>query len=112
MSAPDPGVAAAQRLLALAHEELAVVRDGDATTLDALHARRDAVMGTLPPSLSPAARALLEEVVVVQREAGELLAHSMGVLRGELGLVARGRRLARGYAPVRTPMRTLLDRTA
>jgi hypothetical protein len=69
-------------------------------------------MASLPSTLSPSAREILEQAVVVQAEVSELLTHSMGVLRGELGLVARGRTLARGYTPVRTPARALLDRTA
>jgi hypothetical protein len=108
----DGGEATARRLLALASEELELVRDGDASDLAALHERRDAVMASLPSILSPAAREILEQAVLVQGEVSELLTHSMGVLRGELGLVARGRTLARGYTPVRTPSRALLDRTA
>jgi hypothetical protein len=106
------GVAAARRLLEVAHEELEIVRDGDVQQLHGLHQRRDDALASLPSTFSPAARELLEQAVSVQEEVSELLTHSMGVLHGELGLVARGRRLARGYAPVRTPVRALLDRSA
>ncbi len=108
----DGGEATARRLLALAHEELRIVRDGDAQDLSGLHERRDDAMASLPSTFSPAAREILEQAVRVQEEVSELLTHSMGVLRGELGLVARGRRLARGYTPLRAPVRGRLDRTA
>jgi hypothetical protein len=108
----DGGVAAARRLLEVAHEELEIVRDGDVQQLHGLHQRRDDALASLPSTFSPAARELLEQAVCVQEEVSELLTHSMSVLHGELGLVARGRRLARGYAPVRTPVRALLDRSA
>jgi hypothetical protein len=108
----DPDVATARTLLALAQEELQIVRDGDPQALAGLHRRRDDAMASLPSTLSSAARELLEEAVRVQEEIADLLTHSLGVVRGELGLVARGRTLARGYTPVRAPARALLDRSA
>jgi hypothetical protein len=115
-AAPAPAagddVAVAALVLALADEELTLVGDGDPADLAELHARRDAAMAALPSSLSPAARDLIQRALVRQREVDELLTHSMDVRRGQLGLVARGQRLARGYTPVRTRTRSLVDRTA
>jgi hypothetical protein len=105
-------VAMARTLLALAQEELEIVRNGDPQDLAGLHRRRDDAMASLPSTFSPAARELIEQALSVQEEVGDLLTHSLGVVRGELGLVARGRRMAQGYTPVRTPARALLDRTA
>ncbi len=111
MSAPG-GEAVAARVLALADEELALVHAGDAERLAELRERRDAAMAQLPADLSPTAVELLQRALARQREVEEALRHAMGVVRGELGLTARGRRLARGYAPALGGSRRTLDRTA
>jgi hypothetical protein len=108
----DPGLAAAAQVLDLVDEELRLVRQGRPELLRQLHERRAAAMTALPAILSPDARALLERSVQRQHEVDALLDHGMRVIRGELGLVGRGRRLAHGYAPAGVRTRSRLDRTA
>jgi hypothetical protein len=103
---------AALRVLALAEEEHALVRDDRVDELDGLHVRRAAAMAALPESLSEEARGALRHALALQRQITETLREALALTGGELNQVARGRTAARGYAPAGLDPRRTLDRTA
>lgn len=89
-------------LAVLAEEELALVLDGRADELDALHVRREALMGRLldiAPGTMPA-----EDVAALERAAGTqqlvtlALAERVDAVRVELAGLHRGRSAAAGYS--------------
>ncbi len=92
----------AMALAALADEELAMVLDGRADELDALHVRREALMGRLLDVASGTLHA--EDVAALERAAGTqqlvtlALAEKVDAVRVELSGLHRGRSAAVGYA--------------
>lgn len=92
----------AMALAALAEEELAMVLDGRADELDALHVRREALMGRLvdlaPGALRPEDRAALERASGTQQLVTLALAELVDAVRVELSGLHRGRSAAAGYA--------------
>ncbi|MTD45494.1 hypothetical protein GKE82_14650 [Conexibacter sp. W3-3-2] len=89
-------------LAALAEEELALVLDGRADELDALHVRREALMGRLmdlaPAGLRPEDRAALERAAGTQQLVTLALGDAVAAARAQLGGLHRGRSAAAGYA--------------
>ena len=90
--------AVAERLAALAEEELGLVVAGRWDELAGLHARRDEALADLPPEIAPDDRPLLERALQIQVEVQGLIERAHGDLAAELGRVHRGREAARGYA--------------
>jgi hypothetical protein len=95
-------VSPAVALAALADEELTMVLDGRADELDALHVRREALMGRLvdlaPGALRPEDRAALERAAGTQQLVTLALADAATAVRAELSGLHRGRSAAVGYA--------------
>lgn len=89
-------------LAVLAEEELALVLDGRADELDALHVRREALMGRLldiaPGALPAADRDALERAAGTQQLVTLALAEKVDAVRLELSGLHRGRSAAAGYA--------------
>lgn len=89
-------------LAVLAEEELAMVRDGRSDELDALHVRREALMGRLLDvgfgTLRPEDVAALERAAATQQLVTLALSDAVVSVRAELGGLHRGRSAAAGYA--------------
>lgn len=89
-------------LAVLAEEELAMVRDGRADELDALHVRREALMGRLLEGgwgshLRPEDVAALERAAATQQLVTLALGDAVVATRRELTGLHRGRNAAAGY---------------
>jgi len=108
----DDDAAVARRIAALAHEELALVREGRHEDLAGLAERRSEAMALLPVQLSAAAREALLEALDVQRRVSEELTTELALTRAELGRITRGRAAVNGYAPAGMDQRPVLDQTA
>jgi hypothetical protein len=85
-------------LVALAHEEHALVAGARYDELPQLHARRDAVMAALPPVVPAAARPQLHEAMAVQGLVTEALRVARDAAGAELATVRHTRRGVAGYA--------------
>lgn len=105
------GADAAQRVLALAEEEHALVHAGRVEDLADLHERRTAAMAKLPGGLSDEARDALRHALALQRQIDQALRQAMAATGRELAGVRARRTAARGYAPAGLERRRL-DRTA
>jgi hypothetical protein len=112
MSPHDDGEAVARQLVALAHEELSLVENGQHDALADLGDRRAAVQARLPKRLSPTACVVLDEVVDVQRRTAAELTMRMALVREEMSRLRQGRTAMAGYTPAGYDARPVLDRTA
>lgn len=112
MNDADGGADTARRLLALAREELALIDDGRHEALAEIDERRAALVAQLPARPSPAARALLAEVVDAQRQVAAALQLGLARLRDELSRVSYGRTAMAGYVPAGLDARPVLDQSA
>jgi hypothetical protein len=86
-----------QDLLARAERELSLAREGRWEELAGAGAERVRLAAALPAP-PPAARPLLERLVLVQDQIAELLAAGRAQTASELGALHRGRGAVRGYA--------------
>lgn len=89
-----------QTLAALADEELALVLDGRAEELGALHDRREAAMADLRAAGPPRAAddvAALRHALGIQDLVTQAIRERADGLRAELGTLDRGRAAAHGY---------------
>lgn len=102
-----------ERLVALAERELALVTAFEPSRIGelvALQQTRTTLVAALPHTPPAAARAALLRAHECQQRTTAALRVLCDQLGHELGAVDRGRRAARGYAPI-VPARPLLDRT-
>jgi hypothetical protein len=83
----------------LAERELELVSTGDVEQLPELHARRDAIVATLPPAPPAAARPSLERTAALQTLVTAALAERLRESGAELGKLTRGRTAMAGYVP-------------
>jgi hypothetical protein len=99
------------QLAELARQELQLVEAGDLDAVTDLHARRGALIATLPASPPPHALAALEHATAAHRRTAALLATAHSGIATELHHLHRGRRAARSYAPADAATQGL-DRSA
>ena len=88
----------AQRLVALAEEELALLAAGRVDALAELQERRDAALAGLPAELAPADRSVVAHAHELQVQVAALLERALSETAAELGRVERGHAAVRGYA--------------
>ena len=104
-SAPEPDPYAA--LVAIAEEELALVRAERVSELAELNERRSQVLAQLPPVPPAEARPALERVAALQADITTALTVTRDHVASELVRLDHGRRSLRGYAPARPRPRSV-----
>lgn len=90
--------AVAERIAALAQEELGLVVSGRWHELAELHARRDEALAAMPDHVTAEDRPVLERALELQRQVEGLIERARAETSAELGRLDRGRTAARGYA--------------
>jgi hypothetical protein len=93
----------------LAERELELVSTGEVDELPELHARRDAIVATLPPAPPAVARPSLERAAAIQTRVTAALAERLRESGAELRKLTHGRTAMAGYAPAGEHMK-LVDR--
>jgi hypothetical protein len=88
-----------EQLAELARQELRLVEAGDLEAVTDLHARRGALIASLPAGPPAHARTALESAAAAHRRTAALLAAAHSDVATELDHLGRGRRAARSYAP-------------
>lgn len=96
-------------LAELAERELALVSAGAVDELPELHARRDALVASLPPNPPAAAHPSLERAAAIQSRVTIALAERLRESGAELRKLAHGRTAMAGYAPADERLK-LVDR--
>jgi hypothetical protein len=91
-------VRAYDELATLAEREREAVVAGRADELEALRARREALVASLPAQAPPEARPALERAERAQAEAVVALRDAVAEARRALDAVGQGRRATRGYS--------------
>jgi len=99
----------AQRVLALARAELALVEAGRADELDQLAAAWQAALAALPAPLDPLAAAHVREALATTRRTRAGLQAARDAVADELRRIRRTRTGAQGYAPAGMPGRPAVD---
>jgi hypothetical protein len=103
---------AAQRLLALARAECALVDAGRVDEADELGAAWDAALAALPTPLDPLSAAYVREALQLTRRAAAALEAARDAAAAELRRLDRTRAGARGYVPADAPGLPSFDRAA
>jgi hypothetical protein len=91
-------VSHAERLVALAQEELGLLAAGRVDELAELQDRRDAALDALPAELSDAERATLDQARLLQEQVTALLDKAVAQAASDLARLDRGQSAVRGYA--------------
>ncbi len=103
---------AAQRVLALARAECALVDAGRAGEVDELGAAWAAALAALPAPLDPHSAAAVREARALPRRAPAALEAARDAAAAELRRLDRTRTGARGYVPAGAPGLPSFDRAA
>jgi hypothetical protein len=88
----------AERLVALAQEELGLLAAGRVDELAELQDRRDAALDALPAELSDTDRATLDQARLLQEQVTALLDKAVAQAASDLARLDRGQSAVRGYA--------------
>jgi hypothetical protein len=94
-----------EMLANIAERELELVTTGAIDALPPLHARREALVASLPPRPPAWARNALERAAAVQSQVTSELEARKAAVAAELGRLGRGRTAVRGYTPPLAPRR-------
>lgn len=96
-----------ERLLALGICQLELAREGRLSELAACQAAAAELMGTLPATPPPQARATLERCLLIEAHLEAELKAARQTTLNALGDLRRAQRAATGYTPVRQRLRAV-----
>lgn len=96
-----------ERLLALGICQLELARDGRVSELVACQSARAELIGSLPATPPPEARATLERCLLIEQHLATELTQARQTTLQALGELRRAQRAATGYTPVRQRLRVI-----